>query len=51
MEFPRFLECLNTELFRAYQRERFHAGTTGGRWNCPDPPEVLILQNSVRSTA
>ena len=39
MEFPRFLERLNPGLFREYQRERFHDGTTGGRWNCGDPGE------------
>lgn len=37
MEFPKFLERLNPVLFREYQKERFHAGTTGGRWNCPSP--------------
>ena len=42
-EFPGFLEQLNPGLFREYQWERFHAGTTGGRWNCPHPPEVLNL--------
>lgn len=39
MEFPKFLERLNPALFREYQKERFHAGTTGGRWNCPSPYE------------
>jgi len=34
LEFPQFLEQLDPGLFREYQRERFHAGTTGGRWNC-----------------
>jgi hypothetical protein len=43
LEFPGFLEQLNLGLFREYQWERFHAGTTGGRWNCPHPPEVLSL--------
>lgn len=43
MEFPMFLERLNSALFRQYQWERFHAGTTGGRWNCPHPPEILNL--------
>ena len=43
MEFPKFLERYNPALFREYQWERFHAGTTGGRWNCPHPPEVLNL--------
>ena len=43
MEFTKFLERLNPGLFREYQWERFHAGTTGGRWNCPHPPEVLNL--------
>jgi len=42
-EFPKFLEALNPALFREYQLERYHAGTTGGRWNCPHPPEVLNL--------
>lgn len=37
MEFPAFLEKLNPALFRSYQRERFHIGTTGGRWNCESP--------------
>ena len=31
MEFPGFLERTNPGLFREYQLERFHAGTTGGR--------------------
>ena len=39
-QFPRFLERTNPALFREYQIERFHAGTTGGRWNCPHPPGV-----------
>jgi len=43
MAFPKFLERFNPALFREYQWERFHAGTTGGRWNCPHPPEVLNL--------
>ena len=43
MEFPQFLERLNLGLFREYQSERFNAGTTGGRWNCPHPPDVLNL--------
>jgi hypothetical protein len=47
MEFPKFLERLNPGLFREYQWERFHAGTTGGRWHCPQhPPEVLNLKAS-----
>ena len=37
MEFPGFLERLNPGLFREYQRERFHLGMTGGRWNCVGP--------------
>jgi len=45
LEYPRFLEELDKNLFREYQLERFHAGTTGGRWNCPHPPEVRILGN------
>ena len=40
MQFPKFLEKSSPPLFREYQIERFHAGTTGGRWNCPDPPSV-----------
>ena len=40
MQFPKFLERTNPVLFREYQIERFHAGTAGGRWNCPDPPGV-----------
>ena len=43
MEFPMFLERLNSALFRQYQWERYHAGTTGGRWNCAHPPEILNL--------
>jgi len=34
---------MNPGLFREYQWERFHAGTTGGRWNCAHPPEILDL--------
>lgn len=40
VEFPKFLEKLNPELFREYQMKRFHEGTTGGRWNCPHPPGI-----------
>jgi hypothetical protein len=40
VEFPKFLEKYNPELFREYQIKRFHEGTTGGRWNCPHPPGV-----------
>lgn len=36
----RLLKVLNPGLHVQYQRERFHAGTTGGRFNCSDP-EVL----------
>ena len=43
VEFPGFLKRMNPGLFREYQWERYHAGTTGGRWNCPHPPEVLDL--------
>ena len=43
MEFPMFLERLNSALFRQYQWERYHSGTTGGRWNCAHPPEILNL--------
>ena len=43
LEFPGFLERFNPELFREYQWERCHAGTTGGRWNCRHPPEILNL--------
>ena len=43
VEFPGFLERYNPGLFREYQWERFQAGTTGGRWNCPHPPEILNL--------
>ena len=43
VEFPQFLERLNPGLFREYQWERFHAGTTGGRWNCGSPQEGLSL--------
>jgi hypothetical protein len=43
VEFPMFLERFNSALFRQYQWERFHAGTTGGRWNCAHPPEILNL--------
>ena len=42
-EFTGFLERLNPRLFREYQLERYHTGTTGGRWNCPHPPEILNL--------
>jgi hypothetical protein len=42
-EFPQFLERLNPGLFKEYQWERFHAETTGGRWNCPHPPGILNL--------
>jgi hypothetical protein len=41
VEFPKFLENYNPELFREYQIKRFHEGTTGGRWNCPHPPGIV----------
>ena len=34
IEFPGLFAKINPELFREYQRERFHTGTTDGRWNC-----------------
>ena len=40
IEFPGFLERLNPGLFREYQLERFHAGMTGGRWNCRSPGDL-----------
>ena len=43
MEFPIYLERLYPALFRQYQWERFHAGTTSGRWNCAHPQEILNL--------
>jgi hypothetical protein len=41
LEFPAFLKQLKPSLFREYQLERFHEGTTGDRWNCADPDGVL----------
>ena len=46
LEYPRFLQELDKNLFREYQLERFHEGTTGGRWNCPHPPGIEITRNS-----
>ena len=46
-EFPGFLEKLDPGLFREYQKERYHAGTTGGRWNCPHPPGVEEMMGTV----
>ena len=48
VEFPKFLEKINPELFREYQMKRFHEGTTGGRWNCSHPPEIerLLRENN-----
>ena len=43
IEFPEFLRRLNPGLFREYQMKRYHAGTTGGRWNCPHPPAIEEL--------
>ena len=37
LEFPEFLKRLNSEIFRQYQWERFHEGTTGDGWNCSHP--------------
>ena len=47
LEFPKFLEKLNPGLYREYQLKRFHAGSTGGRWNCPHPPGVEDLMVKV----
>jgi hypothetical protein len=44
VEFPEFLRRLNPGLYREYQLKRFHAGTTGGRWNCPHPSGVKTLR-------
>jgi hypothetical protein len=45
VEFPEFLRRLNPGLFREYQMKRYHAGTTGGRWNCPHPPAIEELKS------
>lgn len=37
MEFPVLLRAWNQNLFLSYQQERFEAGTTGGKFNCPQP--------------
>ena len=35
--FPNFLSMHNPSLFKQYQMERFHAGTTGKGHNCSTP--------------
>ena len=37
MEFPVLLRAWCPDLFLSYQQERFEAGTTGARFNCPQP--------------
>ena len=39
MTFPNFLNALAPSLFRAYQQEREHSGTTGRGHNCPAVPK------------
>ena len=49
LEYPRFLEELDSNLFREYQLQRFHEGTTGGRWNCPHPIGITNHSQKKRS--
>jgi len=44
VEFPEFLSRLNPAIFRQYQWERFHEGTTGDGWNCSHPTEVQAIK-------
>ena len=44
VEFPEFLRRLNPRIFRQYQWERFHEGTTGDGWNCSHPSEVQEIK-------
>ena len=37
LSFPRLIEALNPNLYREYQRERFHAGIPGKGTNCKSP--------------
>lgn len=42
ISFPYLIKALNEELFREYQLERYHAGTTGWQTNCPNPRDSVI---------
>ena len=44
LQFPEFLERLNSKIFGQYQWERFHEGTTGDGWNCSHPSEVQAIK-------
>lgn len=42
LSFPRLIEALNPKMFRQYQQDRLHAGTTGWQTNCPNPCDSVI---------
>jgi hypothetical protein len=42
LSFPRLIEELNPQLYKKYQQERYHAGTTGWQTNCPNPRDSVI---------
>jgi hypothetical protein len=46
LSFPELIEHLDPDLFRIYQQERFHAGSTGYQTNCPHPPAIKIIRAS-----
>ena len=43
--FPNFLAMYNPTLFRQYQQERYHAGTTGKGHNCSTPKSIKEIKN------
>ena len=46
LSFPNLIEHLNAQLFLEYQQERFHAGATGFKTNCPHPAVLTALKSS-----
>ena len=46
LSFPKLIEHLDAQVFREYQQERFHAGSTGFQTNCPHPAAITALKSS-----
>ena len=42
LSFPRLIEALNPQMYKKYQQERYHAGTTGWQTNCPNPSDPIV---------
>lgn len=45
--FPRLIQALNQDLFRRYQLDRYHSGTTGKGHNCPHPDWTALNKTDV----